>query len=105
MKEGFGAFQSLVKKCKKEDLQSYLETVRNIILDLASEEDWRGDKHEVKGKILPGLAQKNGLEPFYPIYQHGKILKKKNICLECKHPRSIQADLSATENKTQTLIT
>ena len=67
LKEAFGAFQILMKKSKKEDHACYLEQVRDLILKEVSDPD---TGEEIKGKVLPGLKLPNGLEPFYPIYQH-----------------------------------
>lgn len=67
LKAGFQAFQALMKKCKKEEQGNYLEQVRDIILKEVSDD--RGE--EIPDKLLPGLLIQGGLEPYYPIYQHG----------------------------------
>lgn len=65
---GVKALNGIVKKCKKEELAPYLPDVRDTVLRLVTDPD---TGKEVKGKLLPGLCKQNGLEPLYPIYQHG----------------------------------
>lgn len=42
--------------------------MREIVLSLVTDPD---TKEEIPGKLLPGLCKQNGIEPLYPIYQHG----------------------------------
>ncbi|CAD7971263.1 unnamed protein product [Amoebophrya sp. A120] len=82
LKENFKAFQALTKMAKKEDQSLYLEQVRELILKEASVTDKSGTKStEQKGMTLPGLALPNGLEPFYPIYQHGLMYGSNELRL------------------------
>lgn len=65
---GVRALNCIVKKCKKEELAPYLSDVRDTVLRLVVDPV---TKKEEIGKLLPGLCKQNGLEPLYPIYQHG----------------------------------
>lgn len=65
---GVKALNAIVKKCKKEELASFLNEVRDTILKLISDPE---TKRVDPTKLLPGLCQHNGLEPLYPIYQQG----------------------------------
>lgn len=65
---GMRTLSSIVKKCKKEELAPYMSEVRNSILGLLI--DPVTNKVD-PSKMLPGLCDHNGLEPLYPIYQHG----------------------------------
>merc|ERR1712050_419412 len=62
------SLNGIVKKVKKEELAPYLTQVRDIIFSLVTDPK---TKEEDPNKLLPGLVSQNGLEPLYPIYQHG----------------------------------
>jgi len=68
MAAGMKALNSIVKKCSKEVLGSYLGDIRSSVLALITDPN-TGKIDE--GKLLPGLCNHNGLEPLYPIYQQG----------------------------------
>jgi len=65
---GVKALNSIVKRCKKEELAPYLSEVRDTVLRLITDP---ATKKVDPSKLLPGLCHHNGLEPLYPIYQHG----------------------------------
>eukprot|EP00928_Gymnodinium_smaydae_P040622 TRINITY_DN27536_c0_g1_i1.p1 TRINITY_DN27536_c0_g1~~TRINITY_DN27536_c0_g1_i1.p1 ORF type:complete len:2758 (+),score=657.28 TRINITY_DN27536_c0_g1_i1:496-8274(+) len=65
---GVKALNGLLKKCKKEELAPYLSEVRNAVLKLIVDPDTGKEDPEI---LLPGLCKHGGLEPLYPIYQHG----------------------------------
>ena len=79
LKEGFAAYMALTKKTKKELLANYLEQVREIILNECKEIPGSHTGDEIKGKLLPGLLLPNGLEPFYPMYQHGLMYGQPDV--------------------------
>lgn len=65
---GIGALKSIVNKCKKEELAAYLPQVRDAVLGLITDPV---TNQEDRKKLLPGLCKHNGIEPLWPIYQHG----------------------------------
>ncbi|CAD7957062.1 unnamed protein product [Amoebophrya sp. A25] len=84
LKAIFGAYMALTKRTKKETQAHYLEQVREILLDQCKEVPGSYDTRtgvEVKGKLLPGLAQPNGLEPFYPMFQQGLMFGQSELRL------------------------
>lgn len=62
------ALNSIVKKCKKEELAPYLADVRHAVLQLITDPETKKVDPSI---LLPGLCNHKGLEPLYPIYQHG----------------------------------
>eukprot|EP00930_Biecheleria_cincta_P034269 TRINITY_DN23698_c0_g1_i1.p1 TRINITY_DN23698_c0_g1~~TRINITY_DN23698_c0_g1_i1.p1 ORF type:complete len:2738 (+),score=614.06 TRINITY_DN23698_c0_g1_i1:451-8214(+) len=62
------ALNGIVKKCKKEELAPYLGDVRSAVLKLITDPETKKIDPSI---LLPGLCKHKGLEPLYPIYQHG----------------------------------
>ncbi|CAE8597071.1 unnamed protein product [Polarella glacialis] len=68
IQSSMAALNSIVKKCKKEELAPFLADVRDAVLKLITDPETRKID---PNKLLPGLCDHKGLEPLYPIYQHG----------------------------------
>ncbi|CAE7661943.1 ILA [Symbiodinium sp. CCMP2592] len=62
------ALNAITKKCKKEELAPYLNDVRSAVLSLITDSQTKKEDPDI---FLPGLCDHKGLEPLYPIYQHG----------------------------------
>eukprot|EP00397_Hematodinium_sp_SG-2012_P000197 GEMP01000197.1.p1 GENE.GEMP01000197.1~~GEMP01000197.1.p1 ORF type:complete len:2522 (+),score=547.28 GEMP01000197.1:66-7568(+) len=72
------ALSTLTKACGKDDLAPYLPMVRQLVLEQSMDRT----RTEIKGLILPGLAQANGLDPLHPIYQHGLMFGSSEMRVE-----------------------
>jgi HEAT repeat protein len=65
---GVRTLNGILKKCTKETLAPFQQTVREIVLQLVTNPE---TKKEDPSILLPGLSKHSGIEPLFPIYQQG----------------------------------